>query len=462
MLYMVKISLVVFTILLVQAACIQAQNDPLGEHVLTPVGTPSRPILLKPSVPRESVGSLPTVTISSWVTFSNFMQRVEDANLSLAAQRYNVPIAQAQLTAASVFPDPTLQIGYAGDASGSGQVSTYSASLGEEFLLGGKRRYRKDAANASLLASSATLSDYLRNLHEQAAEAFIDGLTDALRLNRMEKSLDRAQQLVDLNVERLRKGEASEDALVRARIAALEAHSALAAAQSDFYQSLGQLAIFMGVTDRDGLIGPKGDLEGVTQTFSLAQLVDKAVTSRSDVVAAEHSLQSAQAEYQLAKAALVPDLTITAGYSHLTRVTNPIDPSPAWEQAGVSISLPIPISSARNGGAIQVAYFQQLQAEKNLQAAKLQAESDVRRAYQRYILSVDEVQLFGSELLKDSGQVFKSQLFRLRKGQTTLLDVLDAHQALVQLYLDYYDALSGRAKALVELEQAAGIWDVDF
>jgi outer membrane protein TolC len=41
-------------------------------------------------------------------------------------------------------------------------------------------------------------------------------------------------------------------------------------------------------------------------------------------------------------------------------------------------------------------------------------------------------------------------------------NLLDAHQALVQLYLDYYNALSGRAKALVELEQAAGIWDVDF
>jgi outer membrane protein TolC len=40
--------------------------------------------------------------------------------------------------------------------------------------------------------------------------------------------------------------------------------------------------------------------------------------------------------------------------------------------------------------------------------------------------------------------------------------VLDAHQALDQLHLDYYNALSGRAKALVELEQAAGIWDINF
>src|SRR5262249_3536213 len=162
------------------------------------------------------------------------------------------------------------------------QASIYTASVGEEFLLGNKRRYRKDAARAAMLATSATLSDYLRNLREQAAEVFIDGLTDALKLNQMEQSLRRAQQLVELNAERLRKGEASEDALMRSRIAELEAHSALAASESDFYQSAGQLAIFMGVGDRDGLIAPKGDLEGVTETFSLAQLVERAVTSRSD------------------------------------------------------------------------------------------------------------------------------------------------------------------------------------
>lgn len=461
MLRMVGTPLIVLAIVLILTAIADGQNVPLEERILHPVDLPTRPILLQPSISKEAIGRFPALPIVSWITFSNFMGRVEKANLSLAAQRYSVPIAQAQLTAASVFPDPTLQSGYDGDASGSGQVTTYSASIAEEFLLGGKIRYRKDAARAALFASSATLSDYLRNLRAQAAEAFIDGLTNTLKLKRKEESLERAHQLVELNVEHLGTGETSEDSLLRARIAELEAHSNLADSESDLYQSLGDLAIFMGVSDGNGLIAPKGDLEGVTETFSLAQLVEKAVTSRSDVVAAGYILQNAHAGYQLAKAARIPDVTITGAYSHLTRVTNPIDPSPAWESAGVSFSLPITIS-ALNGGAVQAAYYQELQAKKTLQAAKLQAESDVRKAYQHYVLAVEEVQLFGSELLNDSDRIYKSRLFKLKKGQVTLLEVLDAHQALDQLYLDYYNALSGRAKALVELEQAAGIWDIDF
>ena len=354
-----------------------------------------------------------------------------------------------------------MQAGYAGDASGSGQVSTYSAGLSEEFLLGGKIRYRKDAAHAGLLASSANLSDFLRNLRQQAAESFIDALAEDLRLRRKEEALQRAHQLVELNMERVQKREASEDSLMRARIAELEAHSDLTNSESDLYASLADMATFMGVSEGSGLIGAKGDLEGIAETFSLSQLIERAVTSRSDVTAARYSLESARAAYELARVARIPDVTITASYSHFTRVTNPIDPSPAWENLGVSLSLPITIS-ALNGGALQSGYYQELQANKILQATKLQAESDVRKAYQRYSLSVAEVQLFGSELVEDSGKVFESRLFKLKKGQVGLLDVLDAHQALNQLYGDYYNALSGRAKALVELEQAAGIWDIDF
>ena len=214
----------VFATLLILSLSANAQNVPLEERILHPVGTPTRPILLKPSISKETVPGFPAFPIASWITFSNFMRRVEESNLSLAAQRYNVPIAQAQLTAASVFPDPSLTGGYSGDASGSGQANAYSGSLSQEFLLGGKLRYRKDAARAALLASSATLSDFLRNVREQAAEAFIDGLTDLLILNRKQESLERAHQLVEVNVERVVKGEGSEDALMRARIAELEAH----------------------------------------------------------------------------------------------------------------------------------------------------------------------------------------------------------------------------------------------
>ena len=48
----------------------------------------------------------------------------------------------------------------------------------------------------------------------------------------------------------------------------------------------------------------------------------------------------------------------------------------------------------------------------------------------------------------------------LPRGGT--VEAVGAHQALDRRHFDYYRALSRRAKALVALEAAAGIWDVDF
>ncbi|MGH8338310.1 MAG: TolC family protein, partial [Gammaproteobacteria bacterium] len=204
-----------------------------------------------------------------------------------------------------------------------------------------------------------------------------------------------------------------------------------------------------------------GNLEETAPTFSLEELVDKAVTSRTDVVAAQYNLNNAIATYKQTKAQRIPDLAVSGIYNHLTPITNPIDPAPAWSGAGVAFSIPIPFSDL-NKGAVEAAYYTQLQAEKTLQATKLQAEDDVRIAYEQYLLSIEETNLFGAELLKDSDASYKKRLFRLEKGQVSLTDVLDAHAALDQLYTDYYNALGNRAKALVALEQSAGIWDVNF
>ncbi|HTT75450.1 MAG TPA: TolC family protein [Candidatus Binataceae bacterium] len=457
---------ITLALMLMQAAVSSAANETLQNRILTPIGPPTAPVSLKvPATVENYLNSgkarpLPSLPIRTWVTFSDFVHLVEEDNLALAAQRYNVSIADAHLTAAYVYPDPTLQGGYIGDIN-EDQSTGYNGQVTATLVLGGRLRYGVQAARANLEASRAGLADYIRTLRGQAADAFIDALTGRLKLERDIKSLQRAQQLVEFNAQALGQKQASQDALMRSRIAAAEAYSNLANDQSALHQTLGNLAVFMGTRRREGLIGAEGSLERPVRTFSLEELVEKAVTSRTDVVAAQYNLDSAIASYHQAKAQRIPDLAVSGVYNHFTRITNPIDPAPPWNSAGVLFSVPLPFSDL-NKGAVAAAYYTQLQAEKTLQATRLQAEDDVRTAYEQYTLAIEQTELFGAELLKDSDQSNKQRLFRLEKGLATLTDVLDSHAALDQLYTDYYNALSNRAKALVALEQAAGIWDLNF
>ena len=59
-------------------------------------------------------------------------------------------------------------------------------------------------------------------------------------------------------------------------------------------------------------------------------------------------------------------------------------------------------------------------------------------------------------------EVLAAKCFSHEHGQTTLLDLLDAQRADNQIHQSCNDALGDAAKALIELERAAGIWDIAF
>ena len=437
--------------------------SPLGPFVQSVKHDANRYILtLNASVENLNLlDRLPGLPTTGKTTFREYMQRVEASNLDLAAQSFNVPISEAQLLAARIYPDPVFQVGYEGDVSGQRQATTYGGDLSQTILLGGKIGARTDAANATLQTNQAQLSDFLRNLRARAANSYIDAVTGLLMLQRESKALERAQQLVELNTRRLEANKVSEDDVMRARINELEERGQVIRSESSLHQTLIAMAALAGDESVAGLVVPTGRLQIPARQFSLGALVAKAASSRSDVLAAARQLDSARAEYQLAKANRVPDLTVGGAYAHVTRVTNPTDPSPAWDSLGVSLSIPIPLSDL-NQGPLQAAYYSLLQAEKASQAVKLRATAEVRSAYERYTLSQVVVGQFADEMLRDSDQVYKLRLLKLQKNTATLVELLDAHHAVNQLYFDYYSALNEQAKALVSLEQSVGIWDIDF
>jgi cobalt-zinc-cadmium efflux system outer membrane protein len=471
----VKVLWIVAIVASMSAISANAQSQSIKERVTSPAGPPRLPQLNTSATeansrPRSSLAStenldliepLPGLPTSYKITFREFIGYLQNSNISLAAQRFNIAIAQAQLKAARTYPDPTFQSGYAGDLSNERQPSNYSGQLTETILLGGKIGARTAVANDALDGSRAQTADFLRNLRVQAANTFIDGLTELLILQRKSKALERAQQLVEVSSDEFQRKQIHEDDLLRARIAALEAENDLIGAVSTLHQTLANMSLLLGSQQRDGLLRPAGNLDIPQRSFTLDDLIARAVSTRTDVLTASTALETARAQYRLTQANRIPDLTIGGVYQHLTRATNPTDPSPAWDSAGLTLSIPLPFSDL-NDGNLQAANYTQLRAGVGLQAAKLQAQADVRIAFERYVLAVAAVKEFEVEVLHDADRVYKSRLFKLREGQNSLVDVLNAHATLNQIYIDYYNALSEQAKALVALESSAGIWDIDF
>ena len=398
------------------------------------------------------------------ITFAAFLNEVVSANLAYAAQRYNVPIAQAALAAAKVFPNPVLGLNGGRDVTHGGSErmpSSLGAMVAQTIELGGKRKARILVADKNLRATAATLDTFLYNLRADAAAAFIGGVAARQTLEQKRRASRSLDELVTANEQRLRVGDVGETDVTQSRVEALQFQSEVLAAEADTQAALIALSGFLGRDRTQTTLLPIGKLEQPRHPFDLATLVPAALTNRADLLALRHARDAAQSNIKLAKASRIPDVDVGVGVIHNTSSDNSIAPSPSFDSLGLSFSLPLPLFNRRTA-EINAARFAFEQAEMNLQAAEQKAEVDLRVAFSRYQIALDRVGRFQSATLAGADKVLEAKRFSYQRGQTTLLDLLTAQRAANEVYLAYYGALGDAATALIEVERAAQLWDLDF
>jgi cobalt-zinc-cadmium efflux system outer membrane protein len=154
-------------------------------------------------------------------------------------------------------------------------------------------------------------------------------------------------------------------------------------------------------------------------------------------------------------------VTLSAGLQQNESGRNPINPSPNFNLLNFGFSVPLPVFNSFRGEYL-VATNTVLQSEKTLRSVELKAEIDVRQNFERFRFAKTRAAKYEGPILELSAKVLEARLAAYKTGGATLLDVLTAQKADTDVRLASIDALSERAKALVALEQAANIWDIDF
>jgi cobalt-zinc-cadmium efflux system outer membrane protein len=444
---------------LVSALLLAAASSVRAEPVSAPAS---------PAAPAAAANQNPA---GEEIRFSAFLAEVAASNLDYAAQRYNVPIAEAQVIAARVSPNPVLAVGTSGrdvtDHGENREPANNSFGLTQTIELAGKRGKRVAVARANLAQTAATLEDFFRTLRGTAAAAFIDALTNRRIAEEKKRSAEALDQLAAANRKRLEVGDVGETDVTQSRVDALQFRSEFLAALSEaqvaavgLEQLLGRNCAASPLVSLVPLV-PVGSLEGPARALDEEALVQRALASRPDVIAARRAFDSARASLELAKAMRVPDVDLGFTYQANQRSHNDVAPAPSFSSIGLSLSLPVPLWN-RHRGELEAARQAALQAEAGLRAVEVRARVDVRQAMARYRLANERVTQFVGGALADAAAVYKAKLFSYEHGATTLLDVLNAQKTENDVRLAYLDALAERAKALVAAEQAAGTWDIDF
>lgn len=417
-----------------------------------------------PSLARAQPGAVAAATAAasaSTVRHDAFVAQVLAANVELAAQRANVPIAEAQMAVARIFPDPTLTVGVASvDLSRNGSPTATTLGLGYTFELGGKRSSRVAAARSDWAAAQADLDDFLRTLRANATNGFVDSLYTRLVLDRKQQTLKSLEKLVGVNEQRLRAGDVGKVALTQSRVEAQRFRGEVVVAEAEVEAADLALALHAGATQAGRRLSPLGDLKLKPRTFDVEALIAQGKANRPDLTSKRRAAESASERVGLARANRWIDLTLNVSWQHTFRGTQTFTADP-FDALAATATVPIPLSKAYRG-ELDAALAREGQSRTTVQAASLRIEIEIRQAHARYRAAAARLGLYTGGLLSDADQVLEATLYNYQKGGASLLEVLDAQRTQNDVYLAYYAALADNARALVALEEAAGIWDVEL
>jgi cobalt-zinc-cadmium efflux system outer membrane protein len=154
-----------------------------------------------PSVPFAEEGPLK-------LTVESALEIFRRQNLQLVAERFQVEADRADVLTARLFPNPQLSLNgtFIDPEMPRLEGSQFSSRL--DFLIetGGKRKFRREGAEAGARATEARFLDVTRQLIMEVKEAFYEVLLAGEHRALAEENLNRFEEILRVNTTRFQGG----------------------------------------------------------------------------------------------------------------------------------------------------------------------------------------------------------------------------------------------------------------
>ncbi|WP_025810466.1 efflux transporter outer membrane subunit [Pseudomonas chlororaphis] len=369
-------------------------------------------------------------------------------NRDLRLASLNIEKAQAQYRIQRAALFPAIDAGVSGtharapaSSSSSGVATTshdYSAQLGlssYELDVFGRLRNLKDEALEAYLSLAETRRSTQISLVAEVATAWLTLAADNELLRLAQETLRSQQATYELTQRSHALGGSSGLALAQAQTTVESARGDVAVYASQILQDRNALRLLVGSEIPDELL-PGASLQSAALLVRVPdELPSSLLQRRPDVLAAEHTLKSANIDIGAARAAFFPSISLTANAGSASSALSGLFKagSGAWTFAP-SISLPLfdagsnraTLDAAKVEREIQVQTYQQTVQSAFKEVADALAERS----------TLDE-RLDAQQALTDaSRKSFELADALYRGGSQSYLEALDAQRSLYSAQQD--------------------------
>jgi multidrug efflux system outer membrane protein len=433
------------------------------------------PLPAKPDVPAafDNAAAAAPIGWPSKDWYQRFASRELDAlvlqatsnNLDLTAARARVmqADARARQAGAPLLPsvDATGNANYlAGHSSAGGAheldwSALLSASYEVDFW--GKNRATANAAKFLTAASRADRDTVVLTTLAGVADGYFQVLSLRERLAIARSNLDAARGLLDAVQARYQAGLSNPVELATQRAMLASAQLAIPDLQQREQEALAALAVLVG-RQPEGFHIEEASLASLAEPQVGAGLPAELLTRRPDVYMAEANLRAADADLVAARAALLPNVSLTAAGG----IQNPAMQAAVLTLPGAGPTLNLGaalVQSIFDGGKLRAVRAEARAKDEELLAAYrgaiLASLVDVENALGA-IQHLDAARRFQDESLAQSERAFEGAQLRYRQGAGDFLALLEAQRILYAARDQYSQYRLARLQALVGLCKALG------
>jgi len=348
--------------------------------------------------------------------------------------------------------------------SNSAANRTYTFRYDQIIERGDKRKLRTEAADLQLKVAEAQVLDATRQQLFALKQAFYNAVLARDNLRVADENLyliNSTEQLIKLHVE---TGDVAEGELIKFQSNKVQYQRDLVSSQLAYQQAARDVLNILGAEPKnvvgvvqtggadqvpqllaDAPVDVIGHLKTEPLVISAVELRQVAIDNRPDVIAVQRNVDAAQRSLDLAYALRHRDVDVAWEYQRLG----------SENTFGVVVSVPIFVHN-NHQGEINQALAQLQQAKTQLAQIKLQAMTDVDKAYRAYETAEKMLQVYNSDALQKSEEAFRIAGVSYREGATSLLELRDAQRIYNQTRVAANQAQFDYRLSIYQLELATG------
>ena len=210
-----------------------------------------------------------------------------------------------------------------------------------------------------------------------------------------------------------------------------------------------KLQFLLGRTNAGAPVDVTGQLRRDTETIDPAALVKSALELRPDLRGAQRDQARSVAEFRLQLAQGKIDYTVGTEYRRQQGLAG------RGNSLGVFFSAGIPVFN-KNQGEIERAMRERQQIEARIRALTAAIQTDVETAYLQYSNALTALERLEGNMLAKARDVRQITDFSYRRGEATLVELLDAQRAYNETIQSYNEARADFARGLYLMDSVSG------